>query len=234
MKYKCFIVDDEPLAVEVIRIHLSKLNQFEISGAFTDPIEAFMATKNENIDLLFLDIEMPDFNGLDFIKSLKTRPEIIITTAYREFAVEGFELNILDYLVKPIAFERFMMSIDKFLEIKESKETAQLTSEKEEFIIVRANRKLVKIDLDTILYIEGLKDYVKIVLDDDTILTKESIGNFFKRLNDEKFIRIHKSFIVSFDKISAVTSHDVEVGSKELPIGRNYKESVMQKFSKNY
>lgn len=224
MKYKCFIIDDEPLAVEVIENHLSKLEHFEVSGAFTNPIKAFISIKNSHIDLLFLDIEMPDFNGLNFIKSLKTRPEIIITTAYREFAVEGFELSILDYLIKPISFERFMMSIDKFLSIREKSKKSNL----QDYIMVRANRKHIKVDLANILYIEGLKDYVKIVLPDETILTKESIGNFNKHL-DDRFIRIHKSYVVAIDKISAITAYDVEIGETELPIGRNFKENLMQK-----
>ena len=225
MKYNCFIVDDEPLAIEVIESHLSKLEQFNVAGTYTDAVEAFVAIKNESIDILFLDIEMPEFNGLDFIKSMSLKPEIIITTAYREFAVEGFDLNILDYLVKPIAFERFIMAIDKFLEKKIPK--TQNLKPTEGYIMVRADRKHIKIALANILYIEGLKDYVKIVLPERTILTKESIGNFYKHLRQEQFMRIHKSFIIAIDKVTAITAHDVEIGKIELPIGRTYKNEVL-------
>jgi DNA-binding LytR/AlgR family response regulator len=227
MNYNCFIVDDEPLAIEVIENHLGKLNHFKVVGTYTDAVEAFVAIKNQPVDLLFLDIEMPDFNGLDFIKSMKQMPEVIITTAYREFAVEGFELNILDYLVKPIAFDRFMKAVDKFLDTK--KGAAHDSRYQKEYLMIRANRKLVRLNLSDILYIEGLKDYVKIILPDEMILTKESIGNFYKHLNEENFLRIHKSFIVAVDKITAITSYDVEIGKTELPIGRNYKENVMLK-----
>ncbi len=230
MNYNCIIVDDEPLAIEVIENHLSKLEQFKVEKTFTDAVEAFVAIKNYPIDLLFLDIEMPDFSGLDFIKSMKQRPEIIITTAYREFAVDGFELNILDYLLKPIPFERFMKAIDKFLDKKIV--SSQGTDFSEKYIMLRANRKLVKVDLSKVLYIEGLKDYVKIVLADENILTKESIGNFYKHLNPQKFIRIHKSFVVAVDKISAITAYDVEIGKMELPIGRMYKEGLIKKVGK--
>lgn len=227
MKYNCFIVDDEPLAIEVIESHLSKLEQFNVAGTYTDAVEAFIDIKTLSVDVLFLDIEMPDFNGLDFIKSMSQRPEIIVTTAYREFAVEGFDLNILDYLVKPIAFDRFIVAINKFLDKKAAK--VQTLMPTENTIIVRADRKHIKIVLANILYIEGLKDYVKIVLPNKTILTKESIGNFFKHLNRDQFMRIHKSFIIAIDKVTAITSHDVEISEIELPIGRTYKKEVFKK-----
>lgn len=223
MPYNCFIIDDEPLAIEVIENHLGKIPQFEVKGAYTDAVKAFVAIKNQQIDLLFLDIEMPGFNGLDFIKSMKDKPEIIITTAYREFAVEGFDLDILDYLVKPIAFERFMRAIDKYL----SKNQVILTDSSDTnlgYLMIRANRKHVKLNLADVLYIEGLKDYVKIFLKGEILITKESIGNFSKRLNQTDFIRIHKSYIISKDKITAITSHDVEIGKIEIPIGRSYKQ----------
>jgi DNA-binding LytR/AlgR family response regulator len=230
--YNCFIVDDEPLAIEVIEDHLSKLQNFEVVGSHTDSIEAFIQYKNVSVDLLFIDIEMPDFNGLEFIKSLKNKPEIIITTAYRNFAVQGFDLNILDYLVKPIPFERFMQSIDKFIDKKSSQYQALL--EKQQFIIVRADRKNIKLLLNAILYVEGLKDYVKIVLkDNQQVLTKQSIGNFEKNLDATQFLRIHKSFIIAVDKMTAYTTHDVEMNQVEIPIGRSYKKSFLEAMQQN-
>ena len=231
--YNCFIVDDEPLAIEVIEDHLSKLQNFKVIGSYIDSIEAFIQYKNAEVDLLFIDIEMPDFNGLEFIKSLKNKPEIIITTAYRNFAVQGFDLNILDYLVKPIPFERFMQSIDKFIDKKSNQNHKEAVADQQQFIIVRADRKNVKLFLDTILYVEGLKDYVKIVLRDKQLLTKQSIGNFEKSLQSNRFLRIHKSFIVGLDKVTAFTTYDVEIGRIEIPIGRSYKKSFLEVMQQN-
>lgn len=228
IKYSCFIVDDEPLAIEVIESHLEKLQNFEIVGRYTDSIEAFMQYKKVKVDLLFIDIEMSEFNGLEFIKSLKNKPEIIITTAFRDFAAQGFDLNILDYLVKPISFERFIQSIDKFFDKKNGQNTKIQETEEQQFITVRADRKHVKLFLKDILYIEGLKDYVKIVLKDKCILTKQSIGNFEKYINSTKFFRVHKSFIIAINKVTAYTTYDVEIGSIEIPIGRNYKKSFFE------
>ncbi len=225
--YTCYIVDDEPLAVKVIQRFLNKLPQFNVMGCFTDPFEAYNALKSQPVDLLFLDIEMPDFNGLDLIKSLIHRPEIILTTAFREFAADGFDLNILDYLVKPIEFSRFMNGIDKFLD-KQSPDNGPLITD----LTVRANRKFVKLKTQDILYIEGIKDYVKIVLTDQEIITKQSIGNFGENnLPMAHFIRVHKSFIVSRAKITAYSHHSVELGRKEIPIGRLYKDHFLEQMN---
>ena len=222
-KFTCFILDDEPLAIKVIEQHLSKLDTFSICGTSTEPLAAFQELKKLQPDLLFLDIEMPDLNGLELIEALQHKPRVIITTAYREYAVESFELEVLDYLVKPIALTRFMKALDKFLSLEQQKEPSLPNC-----IFVKANRKTLRILIDDILYIEGLKDYVKIVLTDQQILTKVSIGNFLESLPVNKFIRIHKSFAVAKNKITAYTAHDVEIGTKELPIGRVYKEGFME------
>lgn len=226
-KFKCFIVDDEPLALNVIEQHLSKFSQFEVCGKSTDPVEALIQIKRLQPDLLFLDIEMPEINGLDLIASMQHKPEIIITTAYREYAVEGFELNVLDYLVKPIPFKRFVQAIEKFLEEKLLHAAAPIP-ENPACIFVKADRKTIKITLDDILYVEGVKDYVKIVLANQKIITKISIGNFFKTLSKDRFLQVHKSFIVARNKISAFTAHDVEIGDLEIPIGRAYKEEFLR------
>ncbi len=225
-KYKCFIVDDEPLALNVIEQHLSKFSQFEVCGKSTDPVDALAQIKLLQPDLLFLDIQMPEITGLELIESIQNKPEIIITTAYREYAVEGFELNVLDYLVKPIPFKRFIKAIEKFLEQKTSHVAAPIQQEGA-CIFVKADRKTIRLELDDILYIEGVKDYVKIVLPTQKIITKVSIGNFFKDLPKDRFIRVHKSFIVARNKISAYTAQDVEIGDLEIPIGRLYKEAFL-------
>ncbi|NUO02171.1 MAG: response regulator transcription factor [Saprospiraceae bacterium] len=226
-KYKCFIVDDEPLALNVIEQHLSKFSQFEVGGKSTDPVDALAQIKRLQPDLLFLDIEMPEITGLDLLASMQHKPEVIITTAYREYAVEGFDLNVLDYLVKPIPFKRFLQAIEKFLELK-LQHPAPGIVENPACIFVKADRKTIKIALDDILYAEGVKDYVKIVLANQKIITKTSIGNFFKTLPGDRFIQVHKSFLVARSKISAFTAHDVEIGDVEIPIGRAYKEAFLK------
>ncbi|NRB51507.1 MAG: response regulator transcription factor [Saprospiraceae bacterium] len=226
-KYKCYILDDEPLAIKVIEQHLNKFQAFEICGSSTAPLAALPAIKSMKPDLLFLDIKMPDITGLDLIEILHFKPAIVLTTAFRDFAVEGFELNIMDYLVKPIPFKRFVKTIEKFLAQQPSKDAGEPNAE--DGLFVKADRKRVRILFQDILYVEGVKDYVKIVLKDKTILTKVSIGNFQKQLPDPTFIRIHKSYIVAKDKITAYTATDVELDRKEIPIGRMYKESFSQR-----
>ena len=230
MKYKCYIVDDEPLAIDVIENHLSKLNQFDIYGTSTDSVEAFNQLKLLQPDLLFLDIEMPDLTGLELIESIEHPPQIIITTAYRDYAVEGFEHNVLDYLVKPIPFQRFLKSIDKFLQQKNA--SIKEASETPAHFFVQADRKTVKIDFEAILYIEGLKDYSRIHLTDQKIMTKVSIGNLYELLPSKQFLRVHKSFIVAKNKITAFTAQDIEIGAIEIPIGRVYKEAFLKNVSK--
>ncbi len=229
-KYKCYIVDDEPLALNVIEQHLSRFEQMEVCGKTTDPLKAISQIKTLQPDLLFLDIEMPDITGLELISAIRYKPQVIITTAYRDFAVEGFELNVLDYLVKPISFKRFVMAMDKFFE-KHAATEPTTTSNSSGVLLVKADRKTIRVDLEKILYIEGVKDYVKIVLPDERILTKLSIGHILKELPPDQFIQVHKSFIVARDKITAYTAHDVEIGDVEIPIGRVYKEEVLKRLA---
>ena len=224
-EYTCYLLDDEPLALHVLEKYLAKFDAFTVCGAATDPIEALTALKTLQPDLLFIDIEMPDLNGLELIGSLRHRPEIIITTAYREYAVEGFELEVLDYLVKPIPFRRFVQAIDRFLEHKGS--IAPIAAAELTHLFVRADRKTLRVNFDDIRYIEGLKDYVRIVLADQKILTKTSLSGFQKSLPQGRFLRVHKSFIVARDKITAYTAHDVEIGGIEIPLGRGYKEQFL-------
>lgn len=228
-RYSCYIVDDEPLAIDVLESYVKKIAHLELDGFTTEPLQALAEIKEFKPDLLFVDIEMPALGGLDLIKTLKNPPAIIITTAYREFAVEGFELNVLDYLVKPIAFDRFLLAIEKFEELNDRKGNDSNTN----FLLVRANRKQVKINLDDVLFIEGLKDYVKIRLCDSEILTKSTLTDIFQQLDNDRFIRIHKSFIVSKDKITAFSSTDVELDKIEIPIGRTYKDEFFKSMERN-
>ncbi len=219
MSYKCYIIDDEPLAIDVIVQHLSQFDQLEVVGTATSPTKGYAAINSQPIDLLFVDIQMPGITGLELLDSMSTNAKVIITTAYREYALEGFELNVLDYLVKPIAFPRFFKAIDKFLQAVAPQEEQQ----EEAFIFVQVERKQVKLLLNDILYVEGVKDYVRIVTPTEKLLTKASLGIFLKRLPVGRFIRVHKSYVVNQSHITAYTNYDVELGGKEIPIGRAYK-----------
>lgn len=224
--YKCMIVDDEPLALHVIGEHLSRFNQFTICATSTEPVEALGLIKVHKPDLLFLDIAMPGMTGLELIEMLQNKPEIILTTAYRDYAVEGFTLHVLDYLVKPIPFKRFVQAIEKFLEKKQYENSG--TTASDSFLHIKADRKIIRLDPEDILYVEGVKDYVKIVTKHQHIITKVSIGNFLPELPAEKFVQAHKSFLVAKNKITAFSAHDIEIGSTILPVGRMYKDSFLQ------
>ena len=219
-KHRCYIIDDEPLAIDVIKQHISELEDFEIVGSTTNPVNGFTELQSKEVDLLFLDIRMPELSGLELIEALSKKPKIVITTAFREFALDGFELNVLDYLVKPIALPRFLKTIEKYLETKTSE-----VHQQQKFIYVQSDRKKIKVELDEILYLEGVKDYVKIVTASQKLLTKSSVGTFLKSLPGDQFVRVHKSYVVNLIHITAYTNHDVEIGDIEIPIGRSYKES---------
>ncbi|AXT57105.1 LytTR family DNA-binding domain-containing protein [Aquimarina sp. AD1] len=229
-KIRCIAIDDEPLALEVIQAHLKQIPDAELVASYTDPIEAFDKLKDSTIDLIFLDIEMPLLSGLDFVKSLKNPPKIIFTTAYRNYAIESYELlDVVDYLLKPISFMRFFKAINKYkalvntVVIREEIKESAITND---HLYVNSNKKFIKINFEEILYIESIKDYVRIHLKDASIMTKDSITNFKLKLPDN-FLRIHRSFIVNIIKVTAFTKVDVEIGDKEIPIGASYKEYVM-------
>lgn len=195
-------------------------------------MKAFDVLKKEKIDLIFLDIQMPKLNRIDFIKALSPAPKVIFTTAYREYAIESYELDVVDYLLKPIAFNRFLMAVNKAMcdgaEEKEIKELPTvLTSEDPPYIFLKADRKMVKIYLKDILYIESLKDYVRIKTSSKEIISLQKISYLEQKLPEDCFIRIHRSFIVPIKKIEAFSNHTVEVEGKELPIGRNHKAAVL-------
>lgn len=233
MKTKCIIVEDEPIAIDVIESHLKNFPDIEIVAKCSNALKAFEALRHQKIDLMFLDINMPKMSGLDFLKTLTSPPKVIITTAYRKFALDGFELNVVDYLLKPISLERFMKSVDKFYQLKKGEkgdfnvETIGSNIE-DSFIYVKADRKNVKIELNDIVYIESLKDYVIIHKTNERIITKQLISSLEKSLPVKMFLRIHRSYIVSIPKIKAVTKTTVELDNKELPISRNYKNNVCE------
>lgn len=234
MKTKCLIVDDEPLARDLIRNHLNKLENFEILAECTDALKALQYLRNQEVDLMFMDIQMPQINGVEFLKSLRNPPKVIITTAHSEYAIEGFELDILDFLLKPITFERFLKSVNKYFLSKSEEDMAKTDdtivasgNQQEDYIYVKENKKVIKIPLHEILYIEGLSEYVQIHTSNRKIVTKNSMSTMASRLPDPGFVRIHKSYIVSLAKIRAFTSSSIEIPGKKLPIGRSYKNSVV-------
>lgn len=228
MTYKCLIVDDEKLARGLIKTHLSQLDDFELIASCSSAIEASNILQNETIDLLFLDIEMPVLKGTDFFKNLVHKPKVIFTTAYRDYAVEGFELNAIDYILKPITFQRFFSAIQKFKASQKENifnTSVSIPENKNSFIYIRKDRKQVKVHLDSILYIESLKDYIKIHLEKEKHVTKSSISAFKEKL-DHRFVRIHRSYIINKDKITAYTKNDIEIGKIEIPIGENFRNNL--------
>ena len=228
MTYQCLIIDDEELARELIETHLRQIDGFELVASCASAIEASRHLRHQSIDLLFLDIEMPVLKGTEFFKNIEQKPKVIFTTAYRDYALDGFELNAVDYLLKPITFARFFKAIEKFKtqQQKVIKEThLKEVSETDDFIFVSKNRKKVKVIFDDILYVESLKDYVKINLVNETHVVKYGISAFEKKL-DMRFIRIHRSYIVNRTKVTSYTKSDIEIGSIEIPIGENYKTNI--------
>jgi two-component system, LytTR family, response regulator len=226
MQYKCIIVDDEPLAIEVIKTHVDKMGIFKIVAECGNAIEAYQYLVSEKIDLMFLDIQMPGLKGTDFLKNLVNPPKVILTTAYRDYAYEGYELNVVDYLLKPIPYERFIRAVDKFISI-ESRKSGD--SVKDNFIYLKINKKVHKIMTDEIIYVESIKDYVSIHTLSGDLVAKHTISAIELLLPENEFVRIHRSFIVSISKINRFNAHDIEIGLKELPIGPNYQTKVFEK-----
>ncbi|WP_370089571.1 LytR/AlgR family response regulator transcription factor [Ekhidna sp.] len=222
-KIKCLVVDDEPIARDILVGYIVQLDNLELAGTCINAIEANNFLQTESVDLILLDIEMPQVSGLNFLANLENPPKVIITTAYREFALEGFELNALDYLLKPISMERFMRAIQKITQT-ESKELPEAS-----YIYLKADKKMVQIFFHEIEYIEGLSNYVKIHLTDRMIISYQKLSHLEKVLPEHDFIRIHRSFIVARVKVKSYTTSFLEVGGAEIPIGGNYKEEVLGK-----
>ncbi|MEQ8715251.1 MAG: LytTR family DNA-binding domain-containing protein [Cyclobacteriaceae bacterium] len=227
MKTRCLIVDDEPLAINVIKSFVERLDQLELVGTCSNAIDGFNTLAKEQVDLLFVDIQMPQMTGLEFLKTLKNPPKVIITTAYREFAMEGYELDVADYLLKPISFDRFLKAINKVTDQPDLIRPTVSTSEEDPYIFVREDKKMRRIVVKDIQYIESIKDYVKIITDQHVFTTYLQISYLEKKLPEESFMRVHRSFIVGINHIKAYSSTDIEIGDQSIPIGRHYKNQVM-------
>lgn len=236
MMYNCLIIDDEPLARELIERYLEKIPNLHLIGSCTNAIEASSVLSTEKVDLLFLDIEMPALKGTDFFKNLIYKPSVIFTTAYRDYALDGFELNAVDYLLKPIFFERFFSAIQKFLGKQEVKINSNYNTDKKEelnHIFVNKSKKKIKVIFDDILYIESLKDYIRIHTLDQQLVIKGNIGKIETQLPSSLFLRTHRSYIVSLNKLTAYTKNDVEIGKIEIPIGSSYTTKVFPVLEKD-
>ncbi len=238
------IVDDEPLAQDVLETYIEKVPELHLVKKCGNAFEANEVLKNNQIDLMFLDIQMPQLTGIDFLKTLSKPPLVIFTTAYPNYAIEGFELNALDYLLKPISAERFMKAVNKAteqLELQRKETPAAMGHTPEEdnpdYIFVKADKKLVKINFDEIIYIEGLKDYVIIRLENTRVITLQTMKSLEDKLPMGMFKRIHRSYIVNINKISAIVGNMVEVmekgQAKHLPVGKNYRDELLDMVNKN-
>ncbi len=227
-KITCLIIEDEPLAAEVLEDYINQVPFLQLVSICGDALYALEILQKEKIALIFLDIHLPKLKGLDFVKTLNEPPKIIVTSAYQDYALQGYELNVVDYLLKPIEFNRFVNAINKALpqiQLSGSLEAPQMVNERA-FLFFNVGKKKVRMFLDEILYIESLKEYIKIVAKDKSILTKFQLGQTEGLLKNKNFLRIHRSFIVAKDKINAFSATDIEIEGKLIPIGRSYKEQV--------
>lgn len=227
-------VDDEPPALNVLQKHIEALPSLTLVAMCGNAVEAFTKLQQHHIDLLFLDIQMPQILGTDFIRTLKNPPKVIFTTAYRKFAVEGFALNAVDYLLKPISFERFLKAVSKAMDLTLSSPSEGRNSaiEKDKYLHLyfKVDRKMAKVILEEILYIESLKDYVKIVMKANTIITKQSISSLEEMLPKANFIRIHRSYIIALNKVDSFNHELLVINKRELPISRMYRHEFTKRF----
>ncbi|MFD0761137.1 LytR/AlgR family response regulator transcription factor [Lutibacter aestuarii] len=229
MKTTCLIIDDEPLAINVIKNHLKQFNDIELVNTFNNAIDALSFLNDNCVDLIFLDINMPLLDGLNFIKTLENKPQIIITTAHTEFAVDSYELDVLDYLVKPIAFPRFAKAINKVFKILNATKINIQTKERPYIFVKIDKKKMKKIYLDEILVIESLKDYLKITTLNNKYIIHQTLCSFTDQLPEDNFIRIHRSYTIAIDKIDTIEGNSVEIGGIRYPFGRTYVEEVKHK-----
>lgn len=235
---RAIIVDDEPLALDVLETYISQLPELELVARCENALEAREVLKEHEVDLMFLDINMPQLTGIDFVKTLSVRPKVIFTTAHPDYAVEGFELDAVDYLMKPISLERFMKAVNKVIDMTSDSASSNAAPAKEEdFFFVKADKKLVKVNFDDILYIEGLKDYVIIRQQEGRVITLQTMKSLEAKLPDHLFKRIHRSYIVNLGAIDAVVGNMIELKEKSqvkhIPIGKNYRDELLAVINKN-
>jgi DNA-binding LytR/AlgR family response regulator len=234
----CIAIDDEPLALDVISEFCSKISYLNLIGTFTNPFDAVQLLNSDHIDLIFLDIHMPQITGLEFLKSLYNPPMVIFTTAFVEYAFQGFEYDAVDYLIKPFAFDRFTRSVNKANQLMKLKKSEESISENKQgitygFLMVKVEYSTIRVNLDDILYIEGLKDYVKIYSGGKPLVTKTTMKNIVEKLPSDRFLRVHKSYIVSVDKINMIENSRIVIGNQRIPIGESFRIPFFNMVNKN-
>jgi DNA-binding LytR/AlgR family response regulator len=230
--FKCLVVDDEPLAIDVIENYLQRLDNVETRRC-ENAIEALRLLKEDAFDLIFLDIEMPLLTGLDLLGTIKNPPPVIITTAYRDYAVEGFEFEVLDYLVKPISFPRFMKAFERAMKYTNSEKTIQSNlPDENEYLFLKVDRKFVKLMISDILHIESLKDYIRVTTKSTSLISYQSLTAITEKLPADKFMRIHRSFTIAIDKVNVIEGNCVEIEGKLIPISREHRQEVLKKIYK--
>lgn len=232
MNYTCLIVDDEQLARKLLEEFVAKVPMLELKGMCKNPLEAMDILKSEHIDIMFLDIQMPELTGVEFVKTLQQKPAIIFTTAYSEYALEGYELDVIDYLVKPFPLDRFIKAVNKaieFIDLKRSAGKIDRDNMDSNYILLHADHKIYKVNLDDIQYIEGLKEYVSYYTKEKRIIVLQSLKSIEESLPSNKFIRVHRSYIVPISRIKTLDGNQVQIGDKLIPIGRSYKEEVLKR-----
>lgn len=233
---KCFIVDDEPLAIEVIQSYISNVEGLELIASFDNALDAFQALQKISVDLIFLDIQMPRLSGIEFLRSLKHPPKVIITTAYREYAFEGFELDVVDFLLKPVSFEKFLKGVAKALKKEEGSSYVPDFKEEaaDQFLFVQVDKKIIRLSFKEILYIESQKDSVIVVTQRKKIKVRQKIGDLEKEFSNKGFIRIHRAYVVAVEAIEGWSATEVEIDGLVLPIGRTYKNQVLKQLQEHY
>lgn len=233
MKINCITIDDEPLALDKLKDYIDKVQYLNLVASFDNGADSLDYLKNNSVDIIFLDIQMDDFTGIQLLEVLKERPKVILTTAYDQYALKGYELDVSDYLLKPISFERFVKSVEKVYSSleKENKlkaemdESQMLVDKKSDFIFVKSDYKLQKVRFKDILYIEGMKDYLRIVTPEKRLMVLQNFKRMEDVLPDNKFVRVHKSYIISVEKIDSIGKKSLKVGEMNIPIGESYKKA---------
>jgi DNA-binding LytR/AlgR family response regulator len=227
------IVDDEPLAQEILETYITKFPALNLVTKCNNAIEAFEALKNEDIDLMFLDIQMPQISGLEFLKTLSKPPKVIFTTAYSEHALESYELGVVDYLLKPISFERFAKAANKAIAQDSEQNSPSAAPSSSDFIFVKSDKKLIKVLFEEIYYIEGLKDYVILHTPNGRLVTLQTMKSLESKLPTKIFMRSHRSYIINLQKIDVLEGNMVYINKKSLPIGKNYKDDLLKIINNN-
>lgn len=231
MSTRCVIIDDEPFAIKVLETHLARVPDVEVVATCRSALEAFDILRKQTVDLLFLDIQMPELTGLDFLRALAHPPNVILTTAYREYALEGFELDVVDYLLKPISLPRLLRALDKARRLNDSTLAGKTSTRTSHMLALTADRQTVTVALDKVVYIESMGDYVTVHAQGRTIVSKQRIGELAERLGPHGFLRIHRSFLVSMAHITAYSAEEVHIDTETLPISRSYRQTVMARLA---